>query len=129
MYCAGFDVHSKTSFCVILDEDGATVAKCKLDNDPFSFASFLLDFDEPMKAVLRCAEVVVVSVGRGPVPRRMSLSVPAVLLSLSRLSHLLTIHRGPRGVRASSIGFRCVGFFIWWGRYSGIGFRTFVHAQ
>ncbi|MCD6360583.1 MAG: IS110 family transposase [Armatimonadetes bacterium] len=52
MYYVGFDVHSKTSFCVILDEDGATVAKCKLDNNPFSFANFLLDFDEPMKAVM-----------------------------------------------------------------------------
>lgn len=52
MYYVGFDVHSKTSFCVIIDENGETVAKCRLDNDPFHFACFLLDFDEPMEAVM-----------------------------------------------------------------------------
>ena len=48
----GLDVHSETTFCVILDEDGNTVAQRNLDNDVFEFASFFTGFDQPMEAVM-----------------------------------------------------------------------------
>jgi len=48
----GLDVHSKTSFCVILDEDGNTVAECNLDNDLDEFTCFFTGFDQPMEAVM-----------------------------------------------------------------------------
>ena len=48
----GLDVHRDTSFCIILDEDGNTVAQRNLDNDIVEFATFFARFDEPMEAAM-----------------------------------------------------------------------------
>ncbi len=52
MYYAGLDVHSETTFAVILDEDGNTVAERNLDNDLYEFACFFTGFDQPMEALM-----------------------------------------------------------------------------
>ena len=48
----GLDVHSETTFYVILDEDGNTVAERNLDNDAYEFTSFFTGFKQPMEAVM-----------------------------------------------------------------------------
>jgi len=52
MYYVGLDVHRDSSFCVIMDEPGQTIAERKLDNDVLVFANFFGQFDQPMEAAM-----------------------------------------------------------------------------
>jgi len=52
MYYVGLDVHSETTFSVILDKDGETVAQRNLENNVYEFACFFAGFDQPMEALM-----------------------------------------------------------------------------
>jgi len=98
----GLDVHSETSFCVILDQDGEIVAERDLNNDPFDFAEFFTSFDGPMEAAMEATtdayfvQVVLDELGipvRLAHPRRVRLIAESSVMTDRRaafiLAHLL----------------------------------------
>jgi len=52
MYYVGLDVHRDTSFCVIMDKAGDTIAERNLENDVLEFANFFAQCDQPMEAAM-----------------------------------------------------------------------------
>ncbi len=98
----GLDVHSETSFCVILDQDGEIVAERNLNNDPFEFADFfdgvLADFDGPVEAAMEATtdayfvQVILDDLGipvRLAHPRKLRLIAESSVMTDARAAFIL----------------------------------------